>query len=167
MPKRSRRPEAPIRAIVAIDPAASAGIAVIADGKVLTARPAAGDRFWPLGLAVKAAWIESGCTVPFNEVLGVFESGWVNGRGGKGQHTLAIRRGLAHAALEYLGITRIKYEQPSVWMNALYGSIHKKDTKQLSMEFATQVLGSAPVNDDVSDAVALGMWAWREYCTCK
>jgi hypothetical protein len=161
MPK-SKRAEAPFRAVVAIDPAKSAGIAVIAEGRVLTARPAAGDRFATLGPAVKSAWEDSGCIVPFDQVLGVFESGWVTGR--KGQHTLAIRRGLAHAALEYTGISRIKWELPSVWMNALYGSIHKQDTKKLSMNYATQVLGYTPVNDDVADAIAIGMWAWHEYC---
>ncbi len=163
MSKKSRAVEAPIRAIVAIDPAGSAGIAVVAEGRVLTARPAAGDRFATLAPAVKAAWLASGCEVPMHEVLGIVE-GWHSARGGKGAHTLAMRRGLAQAALEAIGITRFHMPLPSQWQNAFFGSIYGKDTKQLSVGSATSLLGTAPVNDDVADSVCLGMWAWQTFC---
>lgn len=154
----------PIRAIIAIDPGESAGIAVVKDGKVLAARAARGDNWRTLAPAVIDAWKSAGCDVAFDQVLGVIEEGWTTGRGMIGQMTLCKRRGLAQAALEALGVTRFEFVYSSVWMNQYYGGIHGKDTGELSVEFSTRLLGQAPVNHDVGDAVNLAHWSNKEFC---
>lgn len=152
----------PYVAVIAIDPAKCAGIGIIVAGKVAASRPASGDRWVFLYPALKQAWEDAGA--PTGRVLGVIEGGWLN-RGGKGAHTLAMRRGIAQAALEALGVTDIEFIGPSTWQNAYFGSIHKQDTKELSMAAARIVLGREPSTDDEADALNLGIWAWREYCT--
>ena len=117
-----------------------------------------------LASAAQTAWLRSGCTVPFDQVLGVIEQGWVTGRGMKGQMTLSQRRGIAQAALEALGLTRFEFVSSSVWMNAYYGGIHGKDTKELAMA-AARAGGIEPVSHDQADACALANWSWREFCS--
>lgn len=155
--------KAPVRAIIAIDPGESAGIAVIQDGKVLFSSPAVGSKWRLLAPAVKAAWEQSGCTVPLDQVVGVCEQGWVAGRGMAGQMTLSQRRGIAQAAMEYIGVTRFEFVSSSVWMNAYYGGIHGKDTKELAMQSAKSD-GNYVTTHDEADAHCLAMWSWREFC---
>lgn len=164
---KPRKPPRVFTHILCIDPAKAAGVCVreLATGRYIFAAPAAGDSIHPLSLVVSRAMATLPKTAN-NEVLAVFETGWLANRSVKSGLTLAIRRGLALAAAELAGITAFEWINPSTWQHALFekGWKGKRDTKELSTEYAQRLLSNqggdiTVANDDVADAICIAHYA--------
>lgn len=135
--------------LLAIDPGAAAGWALFEEGKLIAHGTARGSmwRSFVQDMAPKLKnWYQDGTCI--------IEQGWLNRS--KSAITLSQRRGLAQAAAEFFGFTKIEYIASSTWMNGLYGPIHNKDTKQLSTERVRSVHNLVDLTHDVCDAINIG-----------
>lgn len=140
--------------LLAIDPGAAAGWALFEENKLVRHGRARGSMWRSFVQDMSPHlqnWYENGTVV--------IEQGWLNRS--KSAITLSQRRGLAQAAAEFYGFSNVEYIASSTWMNGLYGSIHGKDTKQLSIERVRNVHGLVDISHDVCDAINIGDY-WLE-----
>ena len=154
MSKRKAKPPK-ARIILAFDPGEHAGVALIADGELWGWGPANGST-WRGLLTISRPLAANFEHIPADEKVCVIEEGWVDAR--RGSHTLARRRGLAQAAAEACGFERFEMVASSTWQNQLHGGIHKKDTKQLAIDFAREKWGVIADTHDTAEAICLATW---------
>lgn len=155
---RKRAPDPKPRVILAFDPGEAAGVALIFDGELWGWGPANGAS-WRGLFTVARPLADNFLYIPTNEKVCIIEDGWIDkSRGGKGQLTLARRRGLAQAAGEACGFERFNYVGSSTWQNQLFGSIYKQDTKELSLAYCASRWNVFAETHDVADAICLASW---------
>jgi hypothetical protein len=144
--------------VLAIDPAKAAGFALFV-GRKLTQYGAVDGSTWASMAPVFATAVADQSPKPGDEMVCVIEDGWwAPGRmNGKAMLTLGRRRGLAQGAAEACGFTKFEYIGPSTWQNALFGYIGGRDTKELSMTYASS-MGAVTTSHDAADAVCLGAY---------
>lgn len=152
-----------VLAVVAIDPGEDAGVASAIAGKVIFSRPASGHKWVllaPAAIEAVEALIKQG--LKKENILGAVEQGWSGGHGMKSSMTLSQRRGIAQAALEATGITRIEYVHSATWQSQVFGG-RPKDTKKASMERASLLLDRVVESDDEADAICIASWASENF----
>ncbi len=158
MATRKKKPQRPpAKLILAIDPAKGAGLAVFAEGKLVAYGPGAGDSFETLLQAARPLVMPYLLQYPREERLTVIEQHWKSF--GKGSLTLGQRRGIAQSVGEALGFGRWEYVGASTWQSAIFGGKKVSDTKEASMAFVADTYGFMPLNNDISDAIAIGHYA--------
>lgn len=143
--------------ILAFDPGEHAGVAILDGDKLQLYTAANGSTYKSLLEPVKHFSLNDTAHC-------VIENGWGHRSGGMGPLTLARRRGLAQAVAETIGVLprNVHYVHSATWQNKLFGGIHGKDTKELSMAFCRDTYGITPVSHDVADAICQATY-WRRF----
>lgn len=160
----SKKSKVPPRLLLAIDPAAKAGLALFLDGKLVGTRAADGSRWKPLTVAISALLQAVATLPPANTWAVVIEDGWLNkGWGAKGALTLGRRRGIAQSAAEALGFPDVPvFIGPSTWQSKLFGKLAKDESKQRALAFVAQHYNTAGITEDEADAICIGHFALTE-----
>ncbi len=155
---RAKRAKKLYRVILAMDPGASAGVALFVDGQYKGSRACGGASHKSLVVAIDILTLNSGAhDVPSDQWLCVIEDGgWDRGKGAK---TLDRRRGLCMGAAEMCGFTNTVFVGPSTWQSFIFERHRPEDTKVASMAWCKKWLNIVPDTHDAADAVCIGWWA--------
>jgi hypothetical protein len=154
-PRKTRAKKPVYRAVLAIDPGASAGVSLHIDGEFCASAACAGHKHATLVAAIKDIIQKSPKLffVSADERLCVVEDGWGKGIGAK---TLDRRRGLCMGAAESAGFNTTIFLYPSTWHSEIFGG-KVPDTKTASMEWC-RAHGHLPETHDEADAICLGYY---------
>jgi len=145
----------PPKLVLVIDPAAAAGVALFAEGKLVAHSPAKGDSFRSLMQVVSPLVEPYLAKYPESERICLLEQHWMSFRSVKGSLTLGQRRGIAQSAGEACGFNLWLYIGASTWQNGLFGG-RVPDTKAAAVKYVQDKYGFTPATDDVADAIAIG-----------
>lgn len=139
--------------LLAIDPGAAAGWALFEKGKLQYWGQARGSMWHTFK---EDLWPLDSNTATYAQGICIIEQGWLNRS--KSAITLSQRRGLAQAAAEACGFRKFEFIASATWQNGIYGSIHGKDTKLLSLRRVQLVHKKIDLSHDICDAINIGDW---------
>lgn len=150
------------RTLLAVDPGASAGLALFVDERYVGSRAVNGASHKELYEAIRSLKMDIGppYTLP-GPFLCVIEDGFGKGIGSK---TLDRRRGLAMGAAEAEGFDKVIFVYPGTWHSQMFSARDSAGMKAEAMAWCKKWLNIEPKTHDEAEAVVLGHWAYGEYC---
>ncbi len=167
--KRAKKRAAPAkqrptpRLLVVGDAAASAGISLWHDGKLVAHSVADGTSFRSLWQVVKPM-LAPYDDIPQRDRVALIEEGFISFMSVKGSLTLGRRRGLMQAAFECAGFTRFEFPLAATWQSWAFNRTRPADTKAESIRLVEQHLGFTPESDDVADSINIARF-YLSQCT--
>lgn len=160
----SKKSEQQARVVLAIDPAAKAGVALFYEGKLIGTTAANGAKWRPLVVAIGGLLSQLPSDAGAQPRHVVIEDGWLRpGWGAKGALTLGRRRGLAMAAAEAMGFEHDPtFVGPSTWQGKLFGRLKLDESKQKALAFVAEHYAKTDISEDEADAICIGHY-WLTY----
>lgn len=160
MAPRKRKPAASKpRTLLAVDPGASAGIALFVDERYAGSAAVNGASHQALYQGIMSLLAKSPYGSPAPHMC-IIEDGFGRGIGAK---TLDRRRGLAMGAAEAAGFSNFVFIYPSTWHAAMFTSRESAAMKSEAMAWCKKWLNVNPATHDEAEAAVLGHWAYGEY----
>lgn len=147
------------RTLLAVDPGASAGIALFVDERYAGSAAVNGASHQGLYRGIQDLKLAYEGQLP-QPMLCVIEDGFGKGIGAK---TLDRRRGLAMGAAEAAGFENFVFVYPGTWHSQMFSNRDSAGMKAEAMAWCKKWLNITPTTHDQAEAAVLGHWAYGEY----